>query len=45
MGSLAVFGYRFSEFLGKSDGMHLVATVTVYFHPARSIGSIPIRKF
>jgi hypothetical protein len=39
IGSLATFWLPFAEFLGKSDGMHLVATVAVYFHPARSIGS------
>jgi hypothetical protein len=39
IGSLATFWLPFAEFLGKSDGMHLVATVAVYFHPARSMGS------
>jgi len=39
LGSLAVFWTAFAMFLGKSDGMHLVATVAVYFHPARTIGS------
>lgn len=29
-----------SAFLGKNDGKHMVATVTVYFHPARSAGSM-----
>ena len=38
-GTLATLGVLFSEIMGKSDGMHLVATVAVYFHPARSIGS------
>lgn len=38
-GTLATLGVVFSEIMGKSDGMHLVATVAVYFHPARSIGS------
>ena len=42
LGSLATFWVLFAEFLGKSDGMHLVATVAVYFHPARSIGSIAL---
>jgi hypothetical protein len=45
LGSLAVFGPRFAEFLGKTDGMHLVATTAVYFHPARSIGSNIILGF
>jgi len=26
--------------LGKQDGKHVVATITVYFHPARSAGSM-----
>ena len=39
LGSLATFWVPFTKFLGKSDGIHLVATVTVYFHPARTIGS------
>ena len=36
---MATFCLPFAEFLGKVDGLHLVATVAVYFHPARSIGS------
>lgn len=45
MGSLAVFWTAFTMFLGKSDGMHIVATVAVYFHPARTIGSNSIPTF
>jgi hypothetical protein len=29
-----------SDWLGHSDGKHMVATVIVYFHPARSLGSM-----
>jgi hypothetical protein len=29
-----------AKFLGHQDGKHLVATITVYFHPARSAGSM-----
>jgi hypothetical protein len=29
-----------ANFLGHQDGKHLVATITVYFHPARSAGSV-----
>lgn len=29
-----------ASFLGHQDGKHLVATITVYFHPARSAGSM-----
>jgi len=29
-----------ANFLGHQDGKHLVATITVYFHPARSAGSM-----
>ena len=39
---MATFWLPFAEFLGKSDGMQLVATVAVYFHPARSVGSTPM---
>jgi hypothetical protein len=38
--SLATFWAPISEFLGKPDGKHVVATITVYFHPARSAGSM-----
>lgn len=40
LGSLATFIPFISSFLGHQDGKHLVATVTVYFHPARSRGSM-----
>lgn len=38
--SLATFVAPISDFLGKPDGKHVVATITVYFHPARSAGSM-----
>lgn len=38
--SLATFVPFLSNFLGKPDGKHVVATITVYFHPARSVGSM-----
>lgn len=40
LGSLATFIPVISAFLGNQDGKHMVATVTVYFHPARSNGSM-----
>jgi hypothetical protein len=40
LGSLATFIGPISGLLGKNDGKHMVATVTVYFHPARSAGSM-----
>ncbi|KAJ6113756.1 Transcriptional coactivator SAGA-type complex Ada1/Tada1 [Penicillium sp. IBT 18751x] len=40
LGSLATFVPAISTFLGHQDGKHMVATVTVYFHPARSQGSM-----
>jgi hypothetical protein len=40
LGSLATFWSPLSEFLGHPDGKHVVATLTVYFHPARSVGSM-----
>lgn len=40
LGSLATFVPFISNFLGKQDGKHVVATVTVYFHPSRSAGSM-----
>ncbi|KAF2007830.1 hypothetical protein P154DRAFT_516634 [Amniculicola lignicola CBS 123094] len=40
LASLATFVPPISGFLGKNDGKHMVATVTVYFHPARSAGSM-----
>lgn len=38
--SLATFVGPISDFLGKPDGKHVVATITVYFHAARSTGSM-----
>ncbi|KAL9080982.1 MAG: hypothetical protein Q9157_000392 [Trypethelium eluteriae] len=40
LGSMATFVPVIAAFLGKNDGKHMVATVTVYFHPARSAGSM-----
>ena len=40
LGSLATFVQPISSLLGQQDGKHMVATITVYFHPARSIGSM-----
>lgn len=38
--SLWTFVDALSGILGKPDGKHVVATITVYFHPARSAGSM-----
>ena len=40
LGSLATFVPILRDFLGQQDGKHIVATITVYFHPARSLGSM-----
>ncbi|KAK0720615.1 Fusaric acid resistance protein-like-domain-containing protein [Lasiosphaeris hirsuta] len=40
LASLATFLEPLSNFLGKPDGKHVVATITVYFHPARTAGSM-----
>lgn len=40
LGSLATFVPLLRNFLGHQDGKHMVATITVYFHPARSLGSM-----
>ena len=40
LGSLATFLPLIAAFLGQQDGKHMVATITVYFHPARSRGSM-----
>lgn len=40
LGSLATFVPFLAEILGQQDGKHMVATITVYFHPARSQGSM-----
>lgn len=38
--SLWTFWSPLSNLLGKADGKHVVCTITVYFHPARSAGSM-----
>lgn len=40
LGSTATFWSPLSNFLGHRDGKHIVATLTVYFHPARTAGSM-----
>lgn len=40
VGSMATFIPAISAMLGNQDGKHMVATVTVYFHPARSRGGM-----
>ncbi|KAL8981937.1 MAG: hypothetical protein Q9177_005427, partial [Variospora cf. flavescens] len=40
LGSLATFVPAIATMLGQQDGKHMVATITVYFHPARSQGSM-----
>jgi hypothetical protein len=40
LGSLATFVPAIAGLLGRNDGKHIVATITVYFHPARSAGSM-----
>ncbi|KAL9591838.1 MAG: hypothetical protein Q9179_007321 [Wetmoreana sp. 5 TL-2023] len=40
LGSLATFVPAIASMLGQQDGKHMVATITVYFHPARSQGSM-----
>ncbi|RDA87167.1 hypothetical protein CP532_4237 [Ophiocordyceps camponoti-leonardi (nom. inval.)] len=40
LGSLGTFWPPLSNFLGHRDGKHIVATITVYFHPARTFGSM-----
>ncbi|KAJ5287958.1 hypothetical protein N7478_003644 [Penicillium angulare] len=40
LASLAVFIPFIGSVLGNQNGKHLVATITVYFHPARSQGSM-----
>lgn len=37
---MATFVPVIAGLLGKQDGKHMVATITVYFHPARSKGSM-----
>jgi hypothetical protein len=40
LGSLPTFVPLLAAFLGHQDSKHMVATITVYFHPARSQGSM-----
>ncbi|KAI9820435.1 MAG: hypothetical protein M1832_003768 [Thelocarpon impressellum] len=40
IGSMATFVAPVAGFLGAQDGKHMVATITVYFHSARSQGSM-----
>jgi hypothetical protein len=40
LGSMGTFLPPFANFLGHQDGKHVVATITVYFHPSRSAGSM-----
>lgn len=40
LGSMGTFWNPLSKFLGQRDGKHIVATLTVYFHPARTAGSM-----
>lgn len=40
LGSMATLLPPVANFLGHQDGKHMVATITVYFHPARSAGSM-----
>jgi hypothetical protein len=40
LGSSATFWPPLSNFLGHRDGKHIAATLTVYFHPARTVGSM-----
>ncbi|KAG6012559.1 hypothetical protein E4U54_007456 [Claviceps lovelessii] len=40
LGSTATLWPVLSDFLGHRDGKHIVATLTVYFHPARTVGSM-----
>ncbi|KAI9710519.1 MAG: hypothetical protein M1820_002655 [Bogoriella megaspora] len=40
LGSMATFVPAIAAMLGPNHGKHMVATVTVYFHPARSAGSM-----
>ncbi|KAK6359792.1 hypothetical protein TWF696_000929 [Orbilia brochopaga] len=40
MGSLGTYIPLFAALFGKNDGKHMIATVAVYFHPARTRGSM-----
>ncbi|KAH9906627.1 Fusaric acid resistance protein-like-domain-containing protein [Xylariomycetidae sp. FL2044] len=39
LASMGTFWHPAAKFLGPMDGKHIVATITVYFHPARTAGS------
>lgn len=39
LASMGTFWHPAANFLGPMDGKHIVATISVYFHPARSAGS------
>lgn len=39
LASMGTFWEPAARFLGPMDGKHIVATISVYFHPARSAGS------
>ncbi|KAJ2903257.1 hypothetical protein MKZ38_010209 [Zalerion maritima] len=40
LGSLFTFWPPLMQLLGSREGKHITATITVYFHPARTIGSM-----
>ncbi|KAF4455677.1 hypothetical protein F53441_2077 [Fusarium austroafricanum] len=40
LGSLGTYYPPLTAFLGHRDGKHVSATITVYFHPARTVGSM-----
>lgn len=40
LGSMGTFFPPLTEYLGHRDGKHITATLTVYFHPARTVGSM-----
>ena len=40
LGTMGTFWPPLAEVLGRRDGKHIVATITVYFHPARTVGSM-----
>lgn len=40
LGTMGTFLPPLADFLGRRDGKHIVATITVYFHPARTVGSM-----
>ncbi len=40
LGSMATFLPLIANWLGNQDGKHMVATITVYFHPGRSSGAM-----